>query len=287
MLHATLQPWLSPCAQDGAPHHALPAATTGTAPRDCCSPYIPLYPVCVPVRHLAGLYLACPAILRFVCQGFIPRSQGKGHGAQRTPLDAAVVQSVLTLGLRTAHQEHGALLLLSSLIIFFLCLFFLFLTVLLPPCWAGCMGPGRAALRSAPSQLPSLVPCTAAAFRELWLWISPAALRGVPCCSRPDAVNKRVKKMCIFRTGAVAHMWSLSRVCPLWLFDMQNACLKNKNLQRSAQPKKQMWLPCAAGESRKEKQKKRQHKKQQNTGWELRAAPRRARCFVSHPMAQH
>lgn len=213
MLHATLQPWLSPCAQDGAPRHALPAATTGTAPRDCRSPYVPLYPVCVPVRHLAGLYLACPAILRFVCQGFIPRSQGKGHRAQRTPLDAAVVQSVLTTGLRTAHQEHGALLLLSSLS--FSSSAFSSSSSQCSCRPAGLSPWGRVWQRW--GQLPASCPASCPAQQRLsessgsgfHLLLSG----GVPCCSRPDAVNKRVKKMCIFRTGAVAHMRSLSRVC--------------------------------------------------------------------------
>lgn len=55
-------------------------------------------------------------------------------------------------------------------------------------------------------QLPASCP---ASCPEFHLLLSGG---GVPCCSRPDAVNKRVKKMCIFRTGTVTHMWSLSRL---------------------------------------------------------------------------
>lgn len=48
---------------------------------------------------------------------------------------------------------------------------------------------------------------------------------GLQCHSKPDAVNKWVKEMFIFRTGTMINMWNLSRVCLLYLFEMQSACL--------------------------------------------------------------
>lgn len=48
---------------------------------------------------------------------------------------------------------------------------------------------------------------------------------GLQCHSIPDAVNKWVKKMFNFRIGTMINMWNLSRVCLLYLFEMQSACL--------------------------------------------------------------
>lgn len=109
-------------------------------------------------------------------------------------------------------------------------------------CPAGLCAWGRVGQRwgQLPASCPALCPAqqrlSESSGSEFRLLLSG----GVLCCSRPDAVNKRVKKMCIFRTGTVIHMWSLSRVCLLYLFDMQSVCLLKNPLQRSAQPKKQM-----------------------------------------------
>lgn len=48
---------------------------------------------------------------------------------------------------------------------------------------------------------------------------------GFQCHSKPDAVNKWVKKFFIFRTGTMINMWNLSRVRLPYLFEMQSACL--------------------------------------------------------------
>lgn len=72
----------------------------------------------------------------------------------------------------------------------------------------------------------------------------------VCCCqwdysatAKPGAVNKWVKKKkkFIFRTGTMINMWNLSRVCLLYLFEMQSACL----LKCLSKGQHNLWNECS------------------------------------------